>query len=165
MDDYTDFLRQKIKLVRYFTEDSLRRIYDYEHHVKIGEELQARGALSSDFMSLAPGSHDPNIWHDINRMRTLNGEQSKRAVEQHICPLQFDIVDRLIERYSNRGELVYDPFSGLGTVPRQAILKGRRGGGSELSASYFADQVHYLKAAEREVSMPTLFDMEEMEAA
>jgi hypothetical protein len=74
------------------------------------------------------------------------------------CPLQFDIVDRLIERYSNPGELVYDPFCGLGTVPYRAILKGRRGGGSELNAAYFMDQVHYLKSAERQVSMPSLFD-------
>ena len=50
-------------------------------------------------------------------MRTLNGDQAKRAVEQHVCPLQFDIVDRLIERYSNPDDLVYDPFAGLMTVP------------------------------------------------
>lgn len=42
---------------------------------------------------------------------------------------------------------------------------GRRGGGSELSAAYFADQVHYLRAMEREVSMPTLFDLDEAEEA
>ena len=153
------------KLAKYFTEDSLRRIYDFEHHVKIGEELLARQALPSTFMSLAPGSHCPDVWHDINRMRTLNGEQSNRAVEKHVCPLQFDIVDRLIERYSNKGDLVYDPFCGLGTVPVRAIKAGRKGGGSELSAAYFADQVHYLRAMEREVSMPSLFDVLEAEAA
>jgi hypothetical protein len=73
-------------------------------------------------------------------------------------PVQFDIVDRLIDRYSNLDELVYDPFCGLGTVPYRAILKGRRGGGSELNPTYFMDQVHYLKAAEREFTMPSLFD-------
>lgn len=78
------------------------------------------------------------------------------------CPLQFDIVDRLIERYSNKGELVYDPFCGLGTVPYRAIKLGRRGQGSELNSGYFFDSVHYLKAAEAEASMPTLFDMEEV---
>jgi DNA modification methylase len=153
------------KLAKYFTEDSLRRIYDFEHHVKIGEELLARGALPSTFMSLAPGSHDTEVWHDINRMRTLNGEQTNRAVEKHVCPLQFDIVDRLIERYSNKGEVVYDPFCGLGTVPVRAIKAGRRGGGSELSAAYFGDQVHYLRAMEREVSMPSLFDLDPVEEA
>lgn len=153
------------KLAKFFTDDSLQRVYDYEQHVAIGEQLQARNALPSTFMSLAPGSHDPMVWHDINRMLTLNSEQSRRAVEQHVCPLQFDIVDRLIVRYSNPGEVVYDPFHGLGTVGVRAILKGRRARGSELSAAYFADQVHYLRSAEREVSMPSLFGALEQEAA
>lgn len=153
------------KLASLFTKYSLQQVYDYEFHVRIGEELAARMALPSTFMSLAPGSHHPDVWHDINRMRTLNGDQTNRSVEKHVCPLQFDIVDRLIERYSNAGDLVYDPFCGLGTVPYCAIKKGRRGGGSELNAAYFLDQVHYLKAAEREVSMPDLFAALEDEAA
>jgi DNA modification methylase len=157
------------KLAKFFTDTSLREVYDYDKHVNIGEKLQDRNALPSTFMSLAPGSHHPDVWHDVNRMRTLNGDQSNRAVEKHVCPLQFDIVDRLIERYSMKGERVYDPFCGLGTVPVRAIKLGRTGGGSELSSGYFADQVHYLKAAEREASMPTLFDFmddqNEVEAA
>lgn len=146
------------KLASLFTKYSLQSVYDYEFHIKIGEELEARGALPSTFMSLAPGSHHPDVWHDVTRMLTLNSDQSRRAVEKHVCPLQFDIVDRLIERYSNPGERVYDPFCGLGTVPYRAILKGRTGGGSELNPGYFMDQVHYLKSAERAFSMPTLFD-------
>lgn len=153
------------KLASLFTQYSLQQVYDYEFHVRIGEELEARGALPSTFMSLAPGSHHPDVWHDVTRMLTLNSEQSRRAVEKHVCPLQFDIVDRLIERYSNPGELVYDPFCGLGTVPYRAILKGRRGGGSELNSAYFLDQVHYLRSAERQVSMPSLFDALEAEPA
>jgi DNA modification methylase len=149
------------KLAKFFTEYSLRRVYDYEQHVDIGEQLLARNALPSTFMSLAPGSHHPDVWHDVNRMRTLNNEQTSRAIEKHVCPLQFDIVDRLIQRYSMAGEVVYDPFHGLGTVGVRAIAKGRRSRGSELSAAYFADQVHYLRAAEREASMPTLFDFAE----
>lgn len=151
------------KLAKFFTEDSLRNVYDYDKHVSIGEQLQERNALPSTFMSLAPGSHHPDVWHDIHRMRTLNGEQANRAVEKHVCPLQFDIVDRLIERYSMAGEVVYDPFHGLGTVGVRAIKKGRRAAGSELNAAYFKDQVHYLQAAEREFSMPTLFDLDEPE--
>lgn len=154
------------KLASMFTKFSLQNVYDYDFHIKIGEELEARGALPSTFMSLAPGSHSQDVWHDVTRMHTLNSDQSRRAVEKHVCPLQFDIVDRLIERYSNVDDLVYDPFCGLGTVPYRAILKGRRGGGSELNAGYFMDQVHYLKSAEKEFSMPSLFDvLEEAEAA
>jgi len=153
------------KLAKMFTDLSLSNVYDYEYHVAVGETMLANKALPADYLSLAPGSTDPMVWHDIVRMRTLNGEQSSRAVEKHVCPFQIDIVDRLIQRYSNPGEVIYDPFCGLGTVPVRAMKLGRRGAGSELNPSYFADQVHYCRAMEREVSMPSLFDMEAMDAA
>ena len=75
------------------------------------------------------------------------------------CPLQIDIVERLIERYSNPGELVYDPFGGLMTVPYCAIKKGRRGRGVELNTGYFLDGVKYCRAAESEMTAPSLFDL------
>lgn len=152
------------KLAKMFTELSLANVYDYEFHVKVGETMLANKALPADYLSLAPGSSNPMVWHDIVRMRTLNGEQSARAVEKHVCPFQIDIVDRLINRYSNPGDVVYDPFCGLGTVPVRAMKLGRRGAGSELNPAYFADQVHYCIAMEREVSMPTLFDFEATDA-
>jgi len=148
------------KLASLYTKYSLQNVYDYEHHVKLGEDLELRGALPSTFMSLAPGSHHPDVWHDVNRMLTLNSDQSKRAVEQHVCPLQIDIVKRLIERYSNKGELVYDPFCGLGTVPYCALEMGRKGQGSELNPGYFMDSTYYLKSMEQKVSSPKLFDFE-----
>ena len=78
------------------------------------------------------------------------------------CPLQTQLVDRLIERSSNKGELVYDPFAGIMTVPYRAILLGRRGGGSELNEGYFNDGLIYLKRAEDGLLAPTLFDAEEL---
>src|SRR5699024_2956661 len=86
---------------RFFTEQTLREVYDYESHIRVGEQLDAKGALPATFMSLAPGSWHPDVWHDVNRMRTLNGEQKQRNLTMHVCPLQFDIVDRIIARYSN----------------------------------------------------------------
>ncbi len=151
------------KLAKLFTELSLANVYDYELHVATGEQMLANKTLPATFLSLAPGSSDPMVWHDIVRMRTLNGEQSARAVENHVCPFQIDIVDRLIGRYTNKGDVVYDPFHGLGTVGVRALKLGRRGAGSELNAGYFRDQVHYLQTAEREVSMPTLFDLVAMD--
>ncbi len=146
---------------RLFTEQTLRQVYDYESHIRIGEDLDGRGALPATFMSLAPGSWHPDVWHDINRMLTLNGEQKKRNVEMHVCPLQFDIVDRLIGRFSNPGDLVYDPFGGLGTVPLRALQAGRRGLSTELNSSYWLDSVKYLEAEDRKQSMPSLFDLDE----
>ena len=148
-------------LSRVFTAHTLAEVYDYEHHVRIGEELEARGALPATFMSLAPGSHHPDVWHDVIRMLTLNGEQTKRGLENHVCPLQFDIVDRLINRYSNPDELVFDPFGGLFTVPYRALHLGRRGRAVELNPAYFLDGVKYLEAKEREKAMPSLFDFDD----
>ncbi len=147
------------KLAKAFTEYSLNNIYDYEFHVRIGKELEARGALPSTFMSLAPGSHNDDVWHDVNRMITLNGKQTQKGLQNHVCPLQLDIVERLITRYSNPGELVHDPFGGLMTVPYCAIRQGRRGSASELNTSYFFDGIQYLQAAEKEVAMPDLFSV------
>lgn len=98
------------------------------------------------------------VWDDINRMRTLNTTQSRRRKQMHVCPLQLDIVERIINRYSNEGDLVYDPFGGLMTVPMMAVKMKRRGKGCELNADYFRDGVGYLQEAEAEMETPTLFD-------
>lgn len=152
------------KLVKTFPEQTLAKIYDYEEHIKLGEALERRNRLPATFMSIAPGSHVEDVWHDVNRMFTLNGEQTQRGLTNHICPLQFDIVDRLITRYTNVDELVFDPFGGLFTVPYRAIKLGRRGMAVELNTEYFRDGVRYLVAAEHESMMPTLFDMEGLAA-
>ena len=76
----------------------------------------------------------------------------------HVCPLQIDIVERIINRFSNEGDLVYDPFGGIMTVPLTAIKMGRKGYGVELNPDYFRDGVGYLKATEDEITAPTLFD-------
>lgn len=153
------------KLAKAFTDYSLANVYDYEFHVRIGKELELRGALPSTFMSLAPGSHDDTVWHDVNRMLTLNGNQSQKGLQQHVCPLQTDIVDRLITRYSNPGDLVHDPFGGLMTVPYRAVLSGRKGSASELNTGYFFDGCQYLAAAEKQMDMPDLFAAIDMEQA
>jgi len=147
-------------LYRAFQKYSMENLYNHEFHVKIGERLDAKGALPATFMSLQPTSHHPDIWHDVNRMKTLNSEQSRRNVQLHICPLQFDIVDRIITRYSNKGDWVFDPFAGLGTVPLRAFKLDRKGRGVELNPESFMDSVRYLQSAEMEIGIPTLFDME-----
>jgi hypothetical protein len=127
--------------------------------VRIGETHERLGTLPATFMAIAPGSHHPDVWHDVNRMRTLNMLQQRKGAEMHLCPLQFDIVDRLIDRYSNPGDLVLDPFGGLMTVPYRALLKGRRGAGIELNFNYWTDGVAYCRMAEEKATTPQLFDL------
>lgn len=129
-------------IYRKYSRDS---VYSYDEHVKLAKELDKDGHLPATFMVVAPGSWTDQVWDDINRMRTLNTTQSQRRKENHVCPLQLDIVDRLINRYSNQGDLVLDPFGGLGTVALEAIKAGRRGYTIELNNDYFRDAVGYLK--------------------
>lgn len=142
---------------------SRENVYDYAEHVKLAEDLDKQGKLPAIFMVVAPGSwNQMEVWDDINRMRTLNTTQSRRRAQMHVCPLQLDIVERIIDRYSNKGDLVYDPFGGLMTVPMTAVKMGRRGYGCELNPDYFRDGVGYLQEAENEIDAPTLFDFIDM---
>jgi DNA modification methylase len=93
-------------------------------------------------------------------MKTLNTTQSIKGRQLHVCPLQLDIIERIITRYSNPGDLVFDPFAGIGSVPYMAIKLGRKGYMSELNTDYFRDAVGYLRQAEMEATAPTLFDFE-----
>lgn len=138
---------------------SRESVYSYKEHVRLAKELDKADKLPATFMVVAPGSWNlDEVWDDINRMRTLNTTQSRRRQQMHVCPLQLDIVERIINRYSNEGDVVYDPFGGLMTVPMTAVKMGRYGYGCELNADYFRDGVGYLQAAESEREAPTLFD-------
>lgn len=145
-------------IFKWFRDYHLENIYDYEQHVKIGETIDGYGRLPVTFMLLQPPSWMPEVWTDVARMRTLNMLQSQKGREHHLCPLPFDIADRIIERFSNPGELVMDPFSGIGTVGYRSLLKKRKYIGIELSPQYFSDSCLYLESARKEMSMPTLFD-------
>ncbi len=138
-----------------WTED---HVYNFEQHVRIGEELELLGKLPSGFMLLQPQSWTEDVWTDITRMLTLNGSQWSKGKEMHLCPMQFDIADRVINQMSNKGDKVLDPFGGLMTVPMRAILLERYGIGFELNPAYFLDGAAYCKAAESKINTPTLFD-------
>lgn len=152
-------------IFKMFREYSLGQVYDFEHHVRLCEGLEQAGRLPTTFMLLQPQSWSDEVWSDITRMLTLNGAQSAKGKEMHLCPMQFDIADRVIEQFSMPGELVLDPFGGLMTVPYRAVLAKRRGYGIELNPAYFTDGASYCAAAAREVAMPDLFSTLEPIAA
>jgi DNA modification methylase len=110
-------------------------------------------------MLLQPQSWHPDVWSDITRMKTLNSRQYSMGRQMHLCPLQIDLVDRAITQWSNPGDLILDPFAGIGTVPSRAVALGRRGYGVELSPDYFLDGAAYCEMAEKESAAPTLFDL------
>lgn len=138
---------------------SVSSVYDFKRHVELAEQMDADNRLPATFMIMQPASWSEMVWDDINRMNTLNTSQSRRREALHVCPLQIDIVERIIERYSNPGETVLDPFGGLMTVPLTAIRLGRKGYGIELNPDYFRDGVGYLKQFEDTKEQLTLFDL------
>ena len=150
------------QLQKTYRKYSVSHIYNYEDHVEQAKELDKDGRLPATFALMPPASWSDKIWDDINRMRTLNTTQSQRRQALHVCPLQLDIVERIINRYSNPGDLVLDPFGGLMTVPLTAIKLGRRGYGIELNPDYFRDGVGYLKQYEESKEQLTLFDFEDV---
>jgi hypothetical protein len=147
------------RIFKRFRDFYLTHVYDYEAHVAAGEVLEAKRRLPTSFMLLQPPSWHPDVWADVARMRTLNMMQERKGQQYHLCPIQFDIVDRVIVQHTMEGETVFDPFGGLMTVPYCAVKLGRRGIGVELNAQYFRDGVAYVEAAAAEISVPTLFDL------
>ena len=150
-------------LQKLYKKYSRNNVYDYKKHVELANELDKNGKLPSTFMLIPPASWCDEVWDDINRMNTLNTQQSRRKATMHVCPLQIDIVKRIINRYSNAGDTVFDPFAGLFTVPYIAVKMGRYGIGTELNADYFRDGVGYLKSTDEVTDQLTLFDLMESE--
>lgn len=78
------------------------------------------------------------VWMDINPSRTLQYKTARESDdERHICPLQLDVIERAMELWSNPGDLVFSPFTGIGSEGYVAIEMGRRFVGSELKRSYW----------------------------
>ncbi len=135
-------------------------IYDFKEHLRVCEDLDDLEKLSSTFMTLPVHSNNDMVWTDVNRMNTLNAKQVNSKNEKHICPLQFDIIERLINRYSMKGELIDDPFGGLFSTAYKALEMERKAVSVELNSEYFNDGLYYVKAMLHKLSVPTLFDLQ-----
>ncbi len=78
------------------------------------------------------------VWMDINQTRTLNFRAGRDDDDQkHICPLQLDVIERAMHLWTAPGDLVFSPFTGVGSEGYVAVGMGRRFVGSELKQSYF----------------------------
>ena len=78
------------------------------------------------------------IWDDINQSRTLNKLPARgENDEKHMCPLQLDVIERCIHLWTNPDDLVFSPFTGIGSEGVCAVKMGRRFVGSELKPQYW----------------------------
>ena len=92
------------------------------------------------------------VWMDIRQSNTLQRKSARdEKDEKHICPLQLDVIERCIDLWTNPGDIVFDPFNGIGSVTYQAVLMGRRGLGAELKDSYFVQSEANMQQALKEL--------------
>jgi DNA modification methylase len=109
-----------------------------------------------------PITHDPEdlpvsmwqelaspVWTQVNQTNVLNGRQARGDQdERHICPLQLDVIERCLTLYSNPGDLVLDPFNGIGSTGYQSVKMGRKYIGIELKPEYARQAAKFLERAE-----------------
>ena len=90
------------------------------------------------------------VWMDINQSRTLQyrGGRDEKD-EQHISPLQLDVIERCIELWSNPGDVVLTPFLGIGSEVYGAVSAGRKGIGFELKPSYFQQAIRNISELDK----------------
>ena len=91
------------------------------------------------------------VWTDINQTRTLQyrGGRDEKD-EQHISPLQLDVIERCLQLWSNPGDTVLTPFLGIGSEVYCSVRMGRKGIGIELKPSYFAQSKRNLENMTRD---------------
>jgi len=90
-----------------------------------------------------------SVWDDIRIENVLPFKESREEDdEKHVHPLQLDVVDRLVELYSNPREVVLTPFMGVGSEVYSPVSLGRKAIGIELKDSYYKQAIMNLKDAD-----------------
>jgi DNA modification methylase len=98
------------------------------------------------------------VWMDINQTNTLNARMGRdNNDERHVCPLQFDVIDRCLQLWTNPGDVVLSPFAGIGSEGVGSLRVGRKFVGIELKKSYFDAACKFLSSEEKEQAHATLF--------
>ena len=120
---------------------TMRKPGDCEDRVKHGDDLPV----------MMWQKYASPIWDDINQGRTLNKLPARTEQdEKHMCPLQLDVIERCIHLWTNPGDLVFSPFTGIGSEGYTAVKMGRRFVGTELKPQYFELAVQNIEDATQE---------------
>ena len=91
------------------------------------------------------------VWFDIDQSKTLNKLPARDDKDlKHMCPLQLDVIERCIHLWSQKGDLVFSPFTGIGSEGYMAVKMGRRFVGTELKPSYWELACQNIEDAKKE---------------
>ena len=94
------------------------------------------------------------VWMDINQTNTLNVRVARGDKdERHLCPLQLDLIERCILLWSNPGETVLSPFTGVGSEGFVALQHNRNFVGFELKPSYYETARRNLETGAQQLRM------------
>jgi DNA modification methylase len=120
---------------------TMRKPGDIEDRVTHGDDLPV--AMWQKYAS--------PIWDDIRQGRTLNKMPARDDNDlKHMCPLQLDVIERCIHLWTNPGDLIFSPFTGIGSEGYCAVKMGRKFVGTELKPSYFELACQNIEDAEKE---------------
>lgn len=128
----------------------------------IGENVSPNGTFDED-QRKNKLSHEiwqryaSPVWFDIRQTRVLSSEIARdEKDEKHVCPLQLDTIERCLELWSAPGDVVLDPFSGIGSTVYSAVSMGRYGIGFELKPSYFRQSIKNMELLQNERKQESL---------
>jgi DNA modification methylase len=94
------------------------------------------------------------VWMSINQSNVLNVKLAREANdERHLCPLQLDVIERALIMWSNEGDTVLSPFTGIGSEGVTSLKLGRKFIGTELKESYWKQATRYLQAQDAQDDM------------
>ena len=111
---------------------------DYVVTMRKPGDCEERVTHGDDLPVLMWQKYASPIWTAINQGRTLNKLPARdENDEKHMCPLQLDVIERCIHLWTNKGDLVFSPFTGIGSEGYCAVKMGRRFVGTELKPQYW----------------------------
>ena len=111
---------------------------DYVVTMRKPGEIAERVTHGDDLPVMMWQKYASPIWSDINQGRTLNKLPARdENDEKHMCPLQLDVIERCIHLWTNKGDLVFSPFTGIGSEGYCAVKMGRKFIGTELKPQYW----------------------------
>lgn len=125
---------------------------------KPGDNAEPVSHTSEDFPVDLWQRYASPVWFDINASKTLQYMSAREdADERHICPLQLEVIERALKMWSNPGDTVLSPFTGIGSEGYVALREGRRFVGAELKESYYRQAAANLAAVCAEEKQGGLF--------
>ncbi len=124
----------------------MEKKYGKWDHIKIKYENHGNDHLTNKLSQIIWQRYASSVWDDIRNDNVLSFKKSREEDdEKHVHPLQLDIIDRIVELYSNKDETILTPFMGVGSEVYSPVSLGRKAIGIELKDSYYNQAIENLK--------------------